>query len=73
MTNKDFKPLFTNLNLNPSREENETYDKYVIRRKKGNFILEKYKILGRDVFENIFPEGITINAMDKIISEAKEQ
>ena len=45
MTNEEFKPLFTNLNLNPAREENESYDEYVIRRKKGNFILEKYKIL----------------------------
>tara|TARA_B110001454_G_scaffold191868_1_gene191786 strand:+ start:404 stop:625 length:222 start_codon:yes stop_codon:yes gene_type:complete len=72
MTNEEFKPLFTNLNLNPAREENESYDEYVIRRKKCNFILKKYKIVGRDVFENIFPEGITIEAMDSVINEAKE-
>ena len=26
MTNKNSKPLFTNLNMNPAREENETYE-----------------------------------------------
>ena len=34
MSNKDFKPLFSKLNLNPAREENESYNEYVIRRKK---------------------------------------
>ena len=35
MTNINLKPLFTNLNMNPARDENETYEEYVIRRKKG--------------------------------------
>ena len=29
MTNKDFKPLFNNLNMNPARGENETYDELI--------------------------------------------
>ena len=51
MMNKDFKPLFKNLNMDPVRGENETYDEYVIRRKKVNFILKRYKQAGREVFE----------------------
>jgi len=73
MKNKDYKPLFRDLNLNPAREENESYIDYVKRRKKCNFILKKYKILGRDLFETVFPEGVTIEAMDTIISETKHQ
>ena len=69
MTNKDFKPLFNNLNMNPARDENETYDDYVIRRKKVNFILKRYKQTGREVFESVFPEGVTVEAMDDIINE----
>ena len=69
MTNKDFKPLFNNLNMNPARDENETYDDYVIRRKKVNFILKRYKQTGREVFESVFPEGVTVDAMDDIINE----
>lgn len=71
MTNKNSKPLFTNLNMNPAREENETYEEYVIRRKKVNFILKRYKQAGREVFESVFPEGVTIEAMDNVVSEAK--
>ena len=69
MMNKDFKPLFNNLNMNPARDENETYDDYVIRRKKVNFILKRYKQTGREVFESVFPEGVTVEAMDDIINE----
>jgi len=73
MKNKDYKPLFRNLNLNPAREENESYVDYVSRRKKCNFILQRYEQVGRDVFEEIFPEGITMEAIDSIIGEIKNQ
>jgi hypothetical protein len=72
MSSKEIKSLFKNLNMNPARGENETYEEYVIRRKKVNFILKRYKQSGRDVFESVFPEGVTIDAMDKLISEVKE-
>ena len=71
MTNKDFNPLFNNLNMNPARDENETYDEYVIRRKKVNFILKRYKQSGREIFESVFPEGVTIEAMDNIIKDTQ--
>ena len=67
MTNEQ--QLFTDLNLNPVRNENETYQDYVLRRKKCNFILKKYKQVGREVFKSTFPEGVTFEAMDTIIKE----
>ena len=71
MMNKDFKPLFENLNMNPARNENETYDEYVIRRKKVKFILKRYRQAGREVFESVFPEGVTIEGMDNIIKDTQ--
>jgi len=71
MTNKDFKPLFNNLNMNPARDENETYDDYIIRRKKVNFILKRYRQSGREVFESVFPEGVTIESMDNVIKNTQ--
>ena len=71
MMNKDFKPLFENLNMNPARGENETYEEYVIRRKKVNFILKRYKQVGREVFESVFPEGVTIEGMDNMIKNTQ--
>ena len=71
MKNKEYKSLFQNLTMNPARGENETYDEYVIRRKKMNFILKRYRQTGREVFESVFPEGVTIEAMDNIITDVK--
>ena len=71
MKNKDYKPLFKNLNMNPARGENETYEEYVIRRKKVNFIIKRYRQAGREVFESVFPDGVTIEAMDNIITDVK--
>ena len=71
MMNKDFKPLFENLNMNPARDENETYDEYVIRRKKVKFILKRYRQAGREVFESVFPEGVNIEGMDNIIKDTQ--
>ena len=73
MMNKDFKPLFENLNMNPARDENETYDEYVIRRKKVNFILKRYRQTGREVFESVFPEGVSIEAMDGVIKNVQNE
>ena len=71
MSNKDYKSLFENLNMNPARGEKETYEEYVIRRKKLNFILKRYRQSGREVFESVFPEGVTIEGMDNIIKDVQ--
>jgi|TARA_R110000782_G_C14459016_1_gene373186 hypothetical protein len=67
MTNE--KQLFTDLDLNPVRNINETYQDYILRRKKTNFILKKYKQVGRELFQQLFPEGVSIESMDAIIKE----
>ena len=71
MTNTNTKPLFSNLNMNTARGENETYEEYVIRRKKVNFILKRYRQAGREVFKSVFPEGVTIEGMDNIIKDTQ--
>jgi hypothetical protein len=50
--------LFKNLNMNPSREEGESYEDYKIRRKSNKHILKLYMKHGRDVFKQAFPDGI---------------
>jgi len=71
MMNKDSKSLFENLNMNPARGENESYEEYVIRRKKIKFILKRYRQAGREVFESVFPNGVTIESMDNLINDVK--
>jgi|TARA_R110002167_G_scaffold3924_1_gene18853 hypothetical protein len=63
------KSLFDQLNLSPSRSENEKYSDYVLRRKRNNHIMKKYHQHGREVFENTFPEGVTIEAMDDVVKQ----
>mgnify|MGYP001269755626 CR=1 FL=1 len=35
-------------------------------------LVEKYRQTGREVFKSVFPEGVTIEAMDGIINNAKD-
>ena len=71
MTNEQ--QLFDGLNMNPSRDKDEMYKDYVIRRKKVKFILKKYKEVGRTTFQSIFPEGVTIESMDSIVKAEQEK
>ena len=43
----------------------------LLEEKKCNFILKKYKQVGREIFKSVFPEGITIESIDNITSEIK--
>ena len=51
--------VFKNLNLNDSREENESYEDYKQRRKSNKHVLKLYKKHGRNTFLEAFPDGIT--------------
>ena len=62
--------LFADLDMYPAINLNETYDNYVLRRKKTNFIIQKYKQVGREIFENTFPDGVTIEAMDDVTKQS---
>ena len=61
--------LFENLNMNPSREEGESYEDYKIRRKSNKHILKLYMKHGREVFKQAFPDGITVDSL-KMMAES---
>ncbi len=49
---------FAEINLSGARSENESYEDYKKRLKQNNQILKVYNTIGRDVFKEMFPEGI---------------
>ena len=57
--------LFKGLNLSDARSENETREEYKLRKKRNNKFLELYDRLGREQFQQMFPEGITYEMFDE--------
>ena len=49
---------FDGLNLNNARSEDETYEQYKSRLRQNNKIMKMYKIVGRDAFKEMFPNGV---------------
>ena len=49
---------FKGLNLSDARSENETREEYKLRKARNKKILKLYNKLGRETFQQMFPEGI---------------
>ena len=49
---------FAGVNLSNARSENESYEDYKKRLKQNEGILKLYRTVGRDVFKEMFPNGI---------------
>ena len=49
---------FAEINLSNARSENESYEDYKKRLKQNSEILKVYKTVGRDVFKEMFPNGV---------------
>ena len=49
---------FEGVNLSNARSENESYEDYRKRMKQNEQILKLYNTVGRDVFKEMFPNGI---------------
>jgi len=49
---------FEGLNLSNARSEDETYEQYKGRLRQNKSILKTYSTLGRDVFKEMFPNGV---------------
>ena len=62
---------FEGVNLSNARSENESYEDYKKRLKQNEQILKLYNTVGRDVFQQMFPEGITYNMFEKPAEEEK--
>ena len=49
---------FAGLNLSDARMENETREEYKLRKKRNNKIMKLYFKVGREQFQQMFPEGV---------------
>ena len=56
--NLEKESAFRNLDLNPSRNENETYEDYKHRQKCNNHIIKQYMKVGGETIAAAFPQGI---------------
>ena len=62
---------FEGINLSNARSENESYEDYRERLRRNEKILKLYNTVGRDVFKQMFPEGIQYKVFEQPIEEEK--
>jgi hypothetical protein len=60
---------FAEINLSNARSENESYEGYRERLRRNEKILKLYFTVGRDIFKQMFPEGIQY----KVFEQPKEE
>ena len=60
---------FEGLDLSNSRNENETREEYKQRLKQNRQILKLYNTVGREQFQQMFPEGITYKMFEQPTEE----
>ena len=49
---------FAGINLSNARSENESYEDYRERLRRNEKILKLYNTVGRDIFKEMFPNGV---------------
>ena len=64
--------LFKDINLSDKREENESREDYVKRRKRNKRVLKLYMTYGREVFKQAFPDGVTNTSVEQLMSTNEE-
>ena len=62
---------FAGVNLSNARSENESYEDYRERLRRNEKILKLYNTVGRDVFKEMFPEGIEYKVFEKVKEDEK--
>ena len=63
--------LFKDINLSDKREENESREDYVKRRKRNKRVLKLYTTYGREVFKQVFPDGVTNSSLEALVNQSK--
>ena len=58
---------FEGLNLSDARSKNETREEYKLRKKRNRKILEIYNKVGREQFQQMFPEGVNYKMFEQSI------
>ena len=64
---------FEGLNLSNARSEDETYEQYKGRLRQNASILKTYNQLGRDVFREMFPNGVAEALQASEVEENKKE
>ena len=64
---------FKDLDLNNARNENETREEYKLRKKRNRKILEIYNQVGRENFQQMFPEGVNYKMFEQPTKEEIEK
>ena len=60
---------FAGLNLSDARMENETREEYKKRQKRNKQSLKVYSTVGREKFQQMFPEGINYKMFEQPTKE----
>tara|TARA_Y100000592_G_C5213561_1_gene196069 strand:- start:151 stop:411 length:261 start_codon:yes stop_codon:yes gene_type:complete len=60
---------FEGLNLNNARSKNETREEYKLRKKRNRKILKIYNKVGREQFQQMFPEGVNYKMFEQPTKE----
>ena len=60
---------FEGLNLSDARSENETRDEYKERLKRNKKVLKIYNTVGREQFQEMFPEGVNYEMFENLTKE----
>ena len=61
--------VFKDLNLSDARSKNETREEYKLRKKRNNKILKIYNQVGRENFQQMFPEGVSYKMFEQPTKE----
>ena len=72
MTEQNYN-AFAGLNLSDARMENETREEYKKRKNQNKQVLKIYNKVGREQFQQMFPEGITYEMFEQPTKEEIEK
>ena len=60
---------FAGLNLSDARSENETREEYKLRLKQNRQVMKIYNTVGRENFQQMFPEGVNYDMFKQLTKE----
>ena len=61
--------VFKDLNLSDARSENETREEYKLRLKQNRQVIKIYNTVGREQFQQMFPEGVNYKMFEQPTKE----
>ena len=61
--------VFKDLNLSDARSENETREEYKLRLKQNRQVMKLYNKIGREQFQQMFPEGVNYDMFKQLTKE----